>query len=97
MKIEIVGSNSIAILDTAVPVDVLILALVLNLDVTRPKVYIKLVYIFKIKNLETIEIEDALISHGWNVAAASRELGLGRTRLIARMKVLGIKDGSKGL
>ena len=51
----------------------------------------------KIKNLETVEIEDALISHGWNVAAASRELGLGRTRLIARMKVLGIKDGSKGL
>lgn len=51
----------------------------------------------KIKELETIEIEDALKSHSWNVAAAGRELGLGRTRLIARMKVLGIKDGSKGL
>lgn len=50
----------------------------------------------KIKDLETHEIEDALIMHNWNVAAASRELGIGRTRLIARMKVLGIKDDSKG-
>lgn len=50
----------------------------------------------KIKELEVDEIERALNLHSWNVAAASRYLGIGRTRLIARMKVLGIKDGSQG-
>ena len=48
----------------------------------------------KIKELEVAEIEIALEMHNGNVAAASRYLGIGRTRLIARMKVLGIADGS---
>jgi transcriptional regulator with GAF, ATPase, and Fis domain len=47
----------------------------------------------RIKQVETDEIEDALLLHNGNVAAAGRHLGLGRTRLIARMKVLRIKKG----
>lgn len=50
----------------------------------------------KIKELELHEITHALNLHSWNVAAASRYLGIGRTRLIARMNVLGIVDDSKG-
>lgn len=46
-----------------------------------------------LKEVEFNEIDDALKSHNGNVAAASRHLGIGRTRLIARMKVLGIKKG----
>ena len=45
----------------------------------------------KLKEIEKGDILDALHHHGWNVAKASRELGIGRTRLIARMKVLEVK------
>jgi DNA-binding NtrC family response regulator len=44
-----------------------------------------------LKEIELNEITDALNMHNGNVAAASRHLGVGRTRLIARMKVLKIK------
>lgn len=52
-----------------------------SLDTTLPD---------KLKQIETSEITEALTMHK-SVAAASRYLGVGRTRLIARMKVLEIK------
>tara|TARA_B100001057_G_scaffold450609_1_gene492844 strand:+ start:195 stop:464 length:270 start_codon:yes stop_codon:yes gene_type:complete len=51
----------------------------------------------KLKEIEKGDILDALHHYDWNVAKTSRELGIGRTRLIARMKVLEIKSRSKGL
>lgn len=44
-----------------------------------------------LKKIELNEIIDALNMHDGNVAATSRYLGVGRTRLIARMKALKIK------